>query len=67
MGAYNQPTAKPTKKVRNGTLGGGLAAVSMGLLAIFFPDQYALVPAGFEGGLAVVIGSAVSYFTKEGI
>ena len=67
MGSYNQPTNKPTRKVKGGALGGGLAAVAMGLVSIFFPEQYALVPPGMEAGLATVIGTAVAYFTKEGL
>lgn len=62
---YNQPSKKPTRKVQAGALGGGLSAISMGVIAVFFPEQYALVPPGFEAGLATVIGSVVAYFARE--
>lgn len=67
MASYNQPTNKPTRKVRNGALGGGLAAVGMGLFAIFLPEQYALVPPGMEAGLATVLGTIIAYLTAESV
>ncbi len=44
---------------------GFLAAIGMGLLAMFQPDLYDRVPPGFEAGLAVLIGMVAGYLTKE--
>ena len=54
-----------------GLAGASLAGVLIGLIAIFAPEAYDRVPAGFEGSLGglfttlFAVGSA--YFTKESI
>ena len=61
----NQPSKAPTRKINAVVLGGGLASVSMGVLAIFVPEAYERVPAGFEGGVATLAGFALGYFVRD--
>ena len=61
----NQPSAAPTRKMSAVVLGGGVASVLMGAMAIFYPEQYELVPAGFEGGVATIAAFALGYFVRE--
>lgn len=58
-------TASPTRKVGAGALGGATASVGMGLVSVFFPDQYALVPPGMEGGVATISAFALSYLVSD--
>lgn len=55
----------PTRKIGAAALGGGVASVSMGVLAIFAPEAYAQVPAGFEGGVATIAGFLLGYFVRD--
>lgn len=55
----------PTQKVAAGAVSGAIAAVGMGVFAIIEPEVYARVPPGFEGGVAVIIGSFFAYMKKE--
>ena len=61
----NQPSAMPTRKIGAAALGGGVASVFMGVLSIFVPDHYALVPAGFEGGIATIAAFGLGYFVRD--
>lgn len=65
MTTYNQPTKAPTRKIGAVMLGGGVASVLMGIIAIFYPEAYARVPAGMEGGIATIAGFALGYFVRE--
>ena len=56
---------KPSSTIQASAISGALAAVLFGLLAIFFPEQYSLVPPGMEAGFAVLIGSVVGYLKPE--
>ena len=58
---------RPSSTITAAALGGGLAAVVFGVMSIFAPEYYALVPAGMEAGTAVVIGSVVGYFKRENV
>lgn len=62
---YDQNSAAPTRKLGAVAVGGGVASVLMGLMAIFYPEQYALVPAGFEGGIATLAAFALGYIIRE--
>ncbi len=44
---------------------GFLAAIFIGIVAIIWPDIYARVPPGFEGALAVGIGTFMAWRQKE--
>ncbi len=61
----NQPTKQPTRKVQYGALGGAVASIAMGALAIYDPTIYARVPPGFEGGLATLTGFVFAWIVKE--
>lgn len=65
MSVHNQPTKAPTSKVVAGAIGGAVATLSMGALAIVDPEMYQRVPPGFEGALAVLLGTMFAYFKKE--
>ena len=65
----NQNTSAPTRKVNAGMAGNQLAALLLGLLAMFAPVYYGRIPDGFEASLGAslggVLGYALAYFTRE--
>lgn len=61
----SQESKKPTSKVTAAALGGGIAAVLMGVFAIVSPERYALVPPGFEGGIATLAAFVLAYAVRE--
>ena len=66
-----QKGANPTRKQSFNLLGSQLATVGLGLIAIFFPDEYARIPAGFEASLGSLVGGLMGFtlgwFVKERI
>lgn len=57
----------PSSTIKAAGSWGFLAAIAMGMLAIFLPEYYARVPPGFEAGLAVGIGTIAGYLQKENV
>jgi len=55
----------PSTTANAGAGWGWLAAIGMGLLAIFLPEYHDRVPPGFEGGLAVGIGYIAAWRIRE--
>lgn len=66
---YDQNTAAPTSKVRAGIIAGKTVAVLFGLLAIFYPEAFERIPAGFELTVGSLITSVITdiaaYMKKE--
>ena len=58
---------KPSSTIQAAGSWGFIAAIGMGIFAIFWPDLYARVPPGFEAGLAVLVGTVMGYFQKENV
>ena len=58
---------KPSSTIKAAGSWGFLAAIGMGVFAIFWPELYTRVPPGFEAGLAVGIGTIAGYIQKENI
>lgn len=61
----NQPGSAPSRKMNAVVLGGGVASVFMGTIAIFYPEAYGRVPAGFEGGVATIAAFALGYLVRD--
>lgn len=59
------PSKRPTTKIQAAALGGAVASVLMGVFAVLYPEQYKLIPAGFEGGLATIAAVLLGYFVRE--
>ena len=56
---------KPTSTITAAAISGAIASVMFGVFAIFDPIHYALVPPGFEAGVAVLIGTIIGYLKRE--
>lgn len=56
-----QPGMNPTRKQSYNLLGSQLATVGLGCVAIFFPDFYARIPAGFEASLGSLVGGLIGF------
>lgn len=55
----------PSSTIKASGSWGFLAAIGMGILAVFAPEIYTRVPPGFEAALAVGIGTIAGYLQKE--
>jgi hypothetical protein len=58
---------KPSSTIQASAISGALAAVLLGTVAVFYPEEYALIPPGYEAGIAVLIGAIIGYFKKENV
>ena len=61
----DQPGPAPTRKMSAALLGGAVASIGMGLLAIFWPEVYPRIPPGFEGGIATLAAFALGYVVRD--
>ena len=65
----DQNTGAPTEKVRAAIITGKVVTVAFGLIAIFYPEAFERIPAGFEmavGGLITsVLVDLAAYFKKD--
>ena len=58
---------KPSSTIQAAGIWGGLAALSLSVVAVFFPEYYARIPPGTEGYLVMVVSSIGGYFKKENV
>ena len=67
MPTYEQNSAAPTRKITYAAIGGAIASVVMGGVAIAWPDIYTRVPPGFEGAVATLAALGLGYYVKENV
>ena len=58
---------KPSSTISAAVISGAIASVMFGVVSVFAPEQYALVPPGMEAGTAVIVGAGFGYFKKENV
>lgn len=56
---------KPSSTITAAAVYGFIAATALTVLAVFLPEYYDRIPAGFEGHLVIGIGAVAGYFKKE--
>ena len=66
---YAQNSAAPTEKVKAVIYTGKLVSLVFGLVAIFYPEAFERIPAGFEMVVGSLLTSVVTdlagYFKRE--
>lgn len=58
---------KPSSTIQAAGIWGGIAALSLSAIAVFFPEHYGRIPPGTEGYLVMVVSTAAGYFKKENV
>ena len=61
----DQPTAKPSRKVVGGTLGGAVAIIVIAIINRFIMPEGEAFGVEVSGAITVLVGSAVAYFVRE--
>ena len=59
--SYNQGTNRPQEKVCAGGAAPIIAGLALGVLAMFYPQLYDNLPAGFELQLGLALGGVISF------
>lgn len=60
-----QQGKQPTRKLQYAALGGAVASVLMGGLAVFYPEAHGRIPPGFEAGVATICAFVFGYIARE--
>ena len=58
---------RPSSTITAAACYGFIAASMLTMLAVFLPEYYGRIPAGFEGHLVIGVGGVAGYFKKENV
>ena len=58
---------RPSSTITAAAVYGFIAATLLTTLAVFAPEYYGRIPAGFEGHLVIGVGTVAGYLKKENV